>query len=450
LLMFPVSPVLSVASVVKKIAGTKESMVMTQLNGGACRNSDLLEAAIRQVELAAEKLGLDTGLLKILKEPKRVLSVSIPIRMDDGSVEVFKGFRVQHNLTRGPAKGGIRYHPEVDMDEVIALAMLMTWKCAVVDIPYGGAKGGVVCDPKKLFRTELERLTRRFTSEISIIIGPEKDIPAPDVYTNPQVMAWIMDTFSMHHGFSVPAVVTGKPIEIGGSQGRNEATGRGVVFTIEEAASRMEINLAESTAVIQGYGNVGAVAAADLNALGCRIVAVSDSRGGIYNENGLDLAEVNAFKERTGSVEGYPDAQPVSNPDLITLDCDILVPAALENVIREENAPRVRARLVAEGANGPITHRADKILFDRGITVIPDILANAGGVVVSYFEWVQGLQNFYWTKDEVNRQLRRRMVTSFREVYKLKEQHRVSLRQAAYMLALDRVARAMNLRGLYP
>ncbi|MCL6612561.1 MAG: Glu/Leu/Phe/Val dehydrogenase, partial [Peptococcaceae bacterium] len=395
-------------------------------------------------------LGLDPGLLKILKEPKRVLTVSIPVRMDDGSVEVFRGFRVQHSLARGPAKGGIRYHPEVDMDEVIALAMLMTWKCAVVDIPYGGAKGGVICDPKKLSPGELERLTRRFTSEISIIIGPEKDIPAPDVYTNPQVMAWIMDTFSMQHGFSVPAVVTGKPIEVGGSQGRNEATGRGVVFTIEEAASRLEINLAESTAVIQGYGNVGSVAAADLNALGCRILAVSDSKGGIYNENGLDLAEVDAFKARTGSVAGYPDAQPVSNQELLALECDILVPAALENVITEENAPRIRARLVAEGANGPTTYEADRILFDRGITVIPDILANAGGVVVSYFEWVQGLQNFYWTKDEVNRQLRRRMVSSFREVYHLKEQHSVSMRQAAYMLALDRVARAMTLRGLYP
>ncbi|MFZ5633968.1 MAG: Glu/Leu/Phe/Val family dehydrogenase [Bacillota bacterium] len=423
---------------------------MTNSEGAACKRNGLLEATSRQVELAAQKLELDPGYLKILKEPKRVLTVSIPVRMDDGSVEVFKGFRVQHSLSRGPAKGGIRYHPEVDMEEVIALAMLMTWKCAVVDIPYGGAKGGVVCDPKKLSQGELERLTRRFTSEISIIIGPEKDIPAPDVYTNPRVMAWIMDTFSMHHGFSVPAVVTGKPIEVGGSQGRNEATGRGVVFTIEEAASRLEINLAESTAAIQGYGNVGSIAAEGLNQLGCRIVAVSDSKGGIYNENGLDLAEVNAFKARTGSVAGFPEARPVSNEELLTLECDVLVPAALENVITEENAPRIKARLVAEGANGPTTYEADQILFERGITVIPDILANAGGVVVSYFEWVQGLQNFYWTKDEVNRQLRRRMVGSFREVYHLKEQHDVSMRTAAYMLALDRVTRAMKLRGLYP
>ncbi len=420
------------------------------LEGHARKRHELLEAASRQVDLAARKLGLNPGLLKILKEPKRALTVSIPVRMDDGSIEVFRGFRVQHNLSRGPAKGGIRYHPEVDMEEVVALAMLMTWKCAVVDIPYGGAKGGVICDPKRLSPGELERLTRRFTSEISIIIGPEKDIPAPDVYTNPRVMAWIMDTFSMQHGFSVPAVVTGKPIEIGGSEGRNEATGRGVVFTIEEAASRLGIDLAASTAVIQGYGNVGSVAASDLAGLGCRVVAVSDSRGGVYNEKGLDLAGLNAYKARTGSVAGYPGGQAVSNADLITLECDILVPAALENVITEENAPGVRARLVAEGANGPTTHGADEILYGRGITVIPDILANAGGVVVSYFEWVQGLQNFYWTKDEVNRQLRRRMADSFREVYRLKERHRVSMRQAAYMLALDRVSRAMELRGLYP
>ncbi len=423
---------------------------MLHSQGTVCRRSELLEATSLQVDLAAQKLGLDPGLLKILKEPKRILTVSIPVRMDDGSIEVFRGFRVQHNLTRGPAKGGIRYHPEVDMEEVIALAMLMTWKCAVVDIPYGGAKGGVICNPKELSMGELERLTRRFTSEISIIIGPEKDIPAPDVYTNPQVMAWLMDTFSMHHGFSVPAVVTGKPIEVGGSQGRNEATGRGVVFTIEEAASRMRINLAESTAVIQGFGNVGTVAAADLNALGCRILAVSDSRGGIYSENGLDLAEVSAHKARTGSVTGYPDARPVSNEEILTLECDILVPSALENVITVNNSRLVKARLVAEGANGPTAFEADQILYDRGITVIPDILANAGGVVVSYFEWVQGLQNFYWTKDEVNRQLRRRMVSSFREVHDLKESRQVSMRMAAYMLALDRVTRAMKLRGLYP
>ncbi|MFZ5632541.1 MAG: Glu/Leu/Phe/Val family dehydrogenase [Bacillota bacterium] len=423
---------------------------MDQLQGAACKKSEFLEEVMSQLELAAEKLVLNPGYLNILKEPKRILTVSIPVRMDDGSIKVFRGFRVQHSLARGPAKGGIRFHPEVDMEEVIALAMLMTWKCAVVDIPYGGAKGGVICNPKELSPGELERLTRRFTTEISIIIGPEKDIPAPDVYTNPQVMAWIMDTFSMMHGFSIPAVVTGKPIEIGGSQGRNEATGRGVVFTTEEASSRLGMNLAECTAVVQGYGNVGSVAAEGLRDLGCRILAVSDSKGGIYSESGLDLAEVSAFKDRTGSVVGFPEAEPISNEDLLTLECDILIPAALENVITEENAPKIKARLVSEGANGPTTHKADQILYQRGITVIPDILANAGGVVVSYFEWVQGLQNFYWTKDEVNRQLRRRMVSSFRDVYHLKERHGVSMRTAAYMLALERVAQAMNLRGLYP
>ncbi|MFZ5649135.1 MAG: Glu/Leu/Phe/Val family dehydrogenase [Bacillota bacterium] len=412
--------------------------------------NELLEATMIQVKTAAEKIGLDPGYLKILMEPKRALSVSIPIRMDDGSIEVFRGFRVQHSLSRGPAKGGIRFHPEVDMEEVTALAMLMTWKCAVVDIPYGGAKGGVICNPKQMSAAELERLTRRFTSEISIIIGPEKDIPAPDVYTNPQVMAWIMDTYSMHQGFSVPAVVTGKPLEIGGSQGRNEATGRGVVFTIEEAAPILGIDLSKATAVIQGYGNVGSVAAADLSALGCKILAVSDSKGGIYSESGLNLAEVDGHKARTGSVAGLPGTRPVSNSDLLTLQCDILVPSALENQITGENAPDIKARLVAEGANGPTTYAADRILHERGITVIPDILANAGGVVVSYFEWVQGLQNFYWSKEEVNSQLRRRMAASFREVYNIKESRGVSMRTAAYMLALDRVTSAMKLRGLYP
>ena len=423
---------------------------MIEPEGASCKRSELLEATRLQVNGAAELLKLDPGLLKILMEPKRVLTVSIPVRMDDGTIEVFKGFRVQHNLTRGPAKGGIRYHPEVDMEEVTALAMLMTWKCAVVNIPYGGAKGGVICNPKLLSMGELERMTRRFTTEISIIIGPEKDIPAPDVYTNPQVMAWIMDTFSMEHGFSVPAVVTGKPIEIGGSQGRNEATGMGVVFATEEAASRLGMQLAGSRVAVQGFGNVGTVAADGLKKLGCLIVAVSDSSGGIYSELGLDLTAVSQFKESTGTVVGFPGAKPITNEELLTLDCDILVPAALGSVITMENAGRVKARLVSEGANGPTTFEADEILYKRGITVIPDILANAGGVVVSYFEWVQGLQNFYWTRDEVISQLRRRMSDSFQDVFGLKEEYRVSMRTAAYLLALNRVARAMSLRGLYP
>jgi glutamate dehydrogenase (NAD(P)+) len=413
-------------------------------------NNDLLKSTFLQVERAAHHLRLDPGLLKILQEPKRILTVSVPLRRDDGTLEVYRGYRVQHNLARGPAKGGIRYHQDVTMEEVVALAALMTWKCAVVDIPYGGAKGGIVVNPKELSPAELERLTRRYVTEISIIIGPEKDIPAPDVNTNPQVMAWIMDTFSMQHGYSIPAVVTGKPLEIGGSQGRSEATGRGCVYTIEEAAATCGINLAEATAAVQGFGNVGSVAAAALNDLGCQVVAVSDSKGGIYAEKGLDIKEVMEFKARTGSVVGYPDATPITQEELLTLDCTILVPAALENQITEANAAAIKAKIVAEAANGPTTARADDILHKRGIVVIPDILANAGGVVVSYFEWVQGIQHFFWTKDEVNRQLRRRMVNSFRAVYELAQKEQVSLRLAAYMIALERVKKAMELRGLYP
>jgi len=412
--------------------------------------SDFLAAAIHYVDMAAEKLNLDRGTLKVLKEPKRILSVSVPIRLDDGRVEVFRGYRVQHNLSRGPAKGGIRFHPDVNLEEVTALAMLMTWKCAVVDIPYGGAKGGVVCNPKDLSNGELERLTRRYVSEIGIIIGPEKDIPAPDVNTNPQVMAWIMDTVSMQAGFSVPSVVTGKPLEIGGSQGRNEATGRGVVFAVQEACSRLGMDLACTTAAVQGFGNVGYVAARLLSAMGCRIVAVSDSRGGVHNAGGLNPEDVWAFKQKTGSVEGYPGGTAVSNAGLLETGCDILIPAALENQITVANASSVRARLIAEGANGPISAGADRILQERGIAVIPDILANAGGVVVSYFEWVQGLQHFFWSEEEVNRQLRRRITESFRQVWAVKEECGVSLRVAAYMLAIDKVARAHRLRGLYP
>ncbi|HUW65647.1 MAG TPA: Glu/Leu/Phe/Val dehydrogenase [Spirochaetia bacterium] len=411
---------------------------------------DFLEAATHYLDLAAQQLGLEKDILKILKEPKRTLTVAVPIRLDNGKVEVFRGFRVQHSLALGPAKGGIRFHPDVNLEEVVALAMLMTWKCAVVDIPFGGAKGAVICNPKELTDAELERVTRRYISEISIIIGPEKDIPAPDVNTNPQVMAWVMDTFSMLSGFSVPSVVTGKPLEIGGSLGRSEATGRGVVFTIEDACARLKINLAAATAAVQGFGNVGYVSAKSLHDLGCRVVAVSDSRGGIYCEQGLNPEEVLAFKNKTGSVQDFPDARNISNEDLLLTECDILVPAALENQITAKNAPSVKARLIAEGANGPITAQADRILNERAITVIPDILANAGGVVVSYFEWVQGLQHFFWSGDEVNRQLRRRIIESFRRVWAIKEEHGVSLRLAAYMLALEKVATAMRLRGLYP
>jgi glutamate dehydrogenase (NAD(P)+) len=411
---------------------------------------DLLRAATQYVDLAAGELDLEADLLKVLKHPKRILIVSVPIRMDDGTIQVFRGFRVQHSLVLGPGKGGIRFHRDADVDEVTALAMLMTWKCAVVDIPYGGAKGAVVCNPKEMSLGELERLTRRYVSEIGIIIGPEKDIPAPDVNTNPQVMAWVMDTFSIFSGFTIPSVVTGKPLALGGSHGRDEATGRGVVYTIEEACPRLGINLAATTCAIQGFGNVGYAVAKELNSLGSRVVAVSDSHGGIYSAEGLDPSGVLAHKKKSGSVVNYPDAKTISNAELLSAECDILVPAALENQITAENAPSVKAGLIAEGANGPITPGADRILEERGITVIPDILANSGGVVVSYFEWVQGLQRFFWSNEEVNRQLRRRMVQSFRNVWDVRDTRGVSLRLAAYMLALEKVGIAMKLRGLYP
>lgn len=413
------------------------------------KSNELLRSTLLQVERAAAHLGLDSGMLKLLQEPKRCLTVSIPIRKDDGSLEIFQGYRVQHNLARGPAKGGVRFHQDVTLEEVIALAALMTWKCAVVNIPYGGAKGAVVCNPKELSLGELERLTRRYTMEISLVIGPEKDIPAPDVNTNPQVMAWIMDTYSMQLGYSVPAVVTGKPIELGGSQGRNEATGRGCVYVIEEAASFTGLNLGQATVAVQGFGNAGSVAATYLEDLGCRVIAISDSRGGILNKNGLSVAAVKEFKARTGMVAGYPDATPITQQELLGLQCDILVPAALENQITQANAAEIRAKIVAEAANGPISADADEILYQKGILVIPDILANAGGVVVSYFEWVQGIQHFFWSKDEVNRELRQRMVSSFRDVYELAQREQVSLRTAAYMIALERVEKAVSLRGIF-
>ncbi len=417
---------------------------------GRSKPSPVLRAALWQMEQAADKLGLDEGLRKVLRTPRRVLTVAVPVRMDDGRLEVFIGYRVQHNLARGPAKGGIRFHPEVTLDEVTALAMWMTWKCAVVDIPYGGAKGGVVCNPKKLSPGELERLTRRFATEISIIIGPEKDIPAPDVYTNPQVMAWIMDTFSMHHGFSIPAVVTGKPIEIGGSQGRNEATGRGCVYAVQEAARRIGLDLDGARVAVQGFGNVGATAARGLRELGCRIVGLSDSRGGIYHPGGINLEQAEAHKSEAGTVVGLKGTETITNRELLALECDVLVPAAMEGQITAENAHDIKARIVAEGANGPTTPEGDRILESRGVLVIPDILANAGGVVVSYFEWVQGLQHFFWSRDEVNQLLKKRIETSFSAVYETSRMHSVDMRTGAYMIALSRVAEAIRIRGIYP
>ncbi len=408
------------------------------------------EIAQRQFDNAAKYLDLKEGIKAKLRVPKRELTVYFPVKMDDGSIQVFTGHRVHHNLARGPAKGGIRYHPDVTLDEVRALAMWMTWKCAVVNIPYGGAKGGVVCNPKKMSEREKECLTRRFTSEIIMFIGPESDIPAPDVNTNAQTMAWIMDTYSMTKGYSVPAVVTGKPIEIGGSLGRREATGRGVMFTTREALKHLGMPVEGARVAVQGFGNVGAIGAELLQELGCTIVAVSDSRGGIYNPKGLDARDVMRHKKETGAVAGYPGTDTVTNKELLGLDCEVLVPAALENEITRENADRIKARVIAEGANGPTTPEADEILFDKGAFVIPDVLANAGGVTVSYFEWVQGLQSFFWSEKEVNDNLEKIMVKAFQDVLAISQRREVNMRIAAYILAIDRVATATLLRGIYP
>jgi glutamate dehydrogenase (NAD(P)+) len=407
-------------------------------------------SALAQFDAAADRLGLDPGLRAVLRAPKRELIVNFPVEMDDGRIEVFTGYRVQHNLARGPAKGGIRYHPSVDLDEVRALAMWMTWKCAVVRLPYGGAKGGVVCDPKRMSQRELERLTRRYATEISPLIGPDSDIPAPDVNTGPQTMAWIMDTYSMHHGYSIPAVVTGKPLSIGGSEGRHDATGRGVMYCAREALRLLGIPLRGARVAIQGFGNVAEHAARLLHAEGARIVAVSDSRGGAFAPEGLNPAEVARYKQETGTVVGAPRTRPISNAELLELECEVLIPAALESVITEENAPRVRARIVAEGANGPTTPEADRILHERGVLVVPDILCNAGGVTVSYFEWVQDRDAFFWTPEEVHARLERVMVMAFRDVLRVREQHGVDMRLAAQMLAVSRVAEATVTRGIYP
>jgi len=408
------------------------------------------QVAQRQFDLAAEKLNLDPGLRRVLREPRRELTVHFPVKMDDGSVRVFTGYRVQHNLGRGPAKGGLRFHQDVSLDEVKALAMWMTWKCAVVGIPYGGGKGGVIVDPKKLSRRELEGLTRRFATEIEVLIGPERDIPAPDVNTNAQTMAWIMDTYSMHVGYTVPGVVTGKPISLGGSEGRNEATARGTVFCIVEAAKHLDINIAASRVAVQGFGNAGMIAAQLLSGLGATIVAVSDSSGGIHAPDGLDISRVVAWKAEHGTVVGFPGARDVTNQQVLETDCDILVPAALENQITAANAGKIKARIVAEAANGPTTPEADDILYDNGAFMIPDILCNAGGVTVSYFEWVQDLNRDHWSEEIVNEKLREIMVRAFGETLAMSLKEECNMRTAAYLLAVDRVASATALRGLYP
>ncbi len=406
--------------------------------------------AMRQFDTAAEKCGLEPGLREVLRRPRRALSLSLPVKMDDGTIQVFDGFRVQHSNARGPCKGGIRYHPNVTIDEVRALASWMTWKCAIVNIPFGGAKGGIACDPRRLSKNELERLTRRYAYEISPIIGPDKDIPAPDVYTDSQTMAWIMDTYSMTHGTSSPGVVTGKPTFLGGSFGRNEATARGCLFVIRSACETLGIKLKGASVVIQGFGNAGSIAAELLAQNGAVIIAVSDTRGNILNRSGLDIPALLEHKAKTGSVAGFPNSDPITGEGLLALQCDILVPAALENQITLENVDLINARIIAEAANGPTTPDADEALHQRGIMVIPDILANAGGVTVSYFEWVQDLQELFWDEDDVNRRLERIMVKAFNDVHAMAKKHDVDMRTGAYILAIDRVATATRSRGIWP
>jgi len=405
----------------------------------------------KMVDKAGKTLGLDAGMIEVLKSPKRELHVHFPVKMDDGSVKVFTGYRVQHNEARGPYKGGIRYHPQVDIDEVRALSSWMTWKTATVDIPYGGAKGGIICDPKKMSVGEIERMTRRYASEIAIIIGPEKDIPAPDVNTGGREMAWIMDTFSMQKGYPVPGVVTGKPRELGGSLGRPEATSRGLVFCVREAAKKTGLNLKGATVAIQGYGNVGAFAHKLIERdYGCKVIAVSDSQGGIVNEKGLKYDEVWAHKQKTGQVKGFAGSKPVSNEEILNLKVDVLLPCALENVITKDNAGKINAKISGEGANGPTTFEADAIMWKNGVLVLPDILANSGGVTVSYFEWVQNNYNYYWTEEEVNKRLDAKITAAFREVWDMHEKHKCNMRDAAYLVAVKRVADATRLRGFYP
>jgi len=409
------------------------------------------EVAQKQIERAGTKLNLDPGMLEVLKYARRELTVHFPVKMDDGRIRVFTGYRVQYNDAIGPFKGGIRYHWKVSLDEVRALASWMTWKCAVMGIPYGGAKGGVICNPKEMSRSELERMTRRYASEISIIIGPEKDILAPDVYTDSQTMAWIMDTISMNKGFAVPGVVTGKPLVIGGSLGRDEATSRGLMYAVREAAKKVGLDLKGATVAVQGFGNVGYNFARLIHdEAGAKVVAASDSKGGIVSEKGFDPKEVFVFKEKTGTVMGFPGTRKVTNEEILEVEVDVLAPCALEGVITEANAPRIKAKIVGEGANGPTTPEADDVLFKRGVLVIPDILANGGGVTVSYFEWVQNLSEFFWTKQEVDQKLEHQMVNAFKAVWEMHDAKKLDMRQAAYMVAISKVVEAYKWRGIYP
>ena len=411
-----------------------------------------IDVAMKQVDIAAEKLKLDPGLCEKIKQTKRDLIVHFPVKMENGKVKVFTGYRVQHNMTRGPGKGGIRYHPDVDLDEVRALAMWMTWKAAVVNIPFGGAKGGVQCDPKSMSLQELENMTRRFTWEIASMIGPDQDIPAPDVNTNPQVMAWIMDTYSTLKGYSVHGVVTGKPLELGGSLGRYEATGKGVFITALEATRQRRIKIRGTRIVVQGCGNVGGIAAQYFEKAGAKVIAISDSKGGVYNKKGLNISKVLDCKKKYSCVISQKTklGDELTNEELLELDCDILVPSALENQITKKNAPKIKAKIIAEGANGPTTPEADRILYEHGVFLVPDILANAGGVTVSYFEWVQNLQELLWTEEEISERLTRIMKRSFGEVLNISQKEKVDMRTAALILGIGRVAEATRLRGIYP
>ncbi len=407
------------------------------------------EAVMSRFDIAAQKLNLDDGLYQFLRYPRREITVYIPVFMDTGRLQVFTGYRVQHNISRGPSKGGLRFAPDVTLDEIKALAAWMTWKCAVVNIPFGGAKGGVVCDPPQMSSGELERLTRRYTAELFEFLGPEKDVPAPDINTNEQIMAWVMDTYSMHARQTVTGVITGKPLELGGSAGRKEATGRGLMIVAVEACKKFNLAPQDTRVVVQGFGNVGSVTAQLLYEQGFKVVAVSDIRCGIYNPEGLDIPRVTEYQRRNRILDGYPEADRITNAELLELPCDILVPAATENQITSRNAPRIKARIIAEGANGPTTAKADLILESNHVFVIPDILANAGGVTVSYFEWVQDRQGYFWKESVVNERLGDYMTASFHEVVKYSETHNVNMRIASYMLAIDRVARGTRLRGIY-
>jgi glutamate dehydrogenase (NAD(P)+) len=419
--------------------------------GSTASTINPFEVALKQLDEAAKLIKLDKGLHQVLASPKRVLTVSLPVKMDKGEIRVFTGYRSQHNDARGPYKGGIRYHPQVTIDEVKALSMWMTWKCAVADIPYGGGKGGIICNPKEMSDGELERMTRRYAYAIADIIGPHTDIPAPDVYTGGKEMAWIMDTYSALKGnFVQPEIITGKPIAIGGSLGRNEATGRGLGFTVREAAKKLKINMKTATVAVEGFGNAGQFASQFVEEQGAKVIAASDSRGGVYNKAGMEVAALRKHKERTGSVVGFPGAKSMSNEELLETECTILIPAALENQITGKNVGKVKAKIMAEAANGPTTPEADDILYRNKILTIPDILANGGGVTVSYFEWLQNLRRDYWTEAEVNERLDKNITKAFLDVYDTHEKYSVNMREASTVLAVNRVVEAVKIRGLWP